>query len=574
MGTNTDNYSPCKLSSVRAIRHEMVSNANLRDDILELRMRHCIAIQSVIRLAPPKSLLEVEPKDTEPTLTSLLSLSPGALLVAESGDASPFETLEELNKELDTRLSFDWVLPTQPTPRTVAMVGGRRLYDMNRGQYGARGLFEAAHALGMAVIVLDAPGHWLESKTYAHLRHDFIAIDVAAGDAKLPMIIAEAIKEQKVDGIVTFSDEFVISTAKAAELLGLPTEPVDAILRAHHKDETRKVVNNPNIQSVRLDSLAQLDDPVILGSLANLEYPLIAKPCRAGASRGVRKCHEISTLRQAIKDMDDDGLTKYGVQIETYVDGPEIDANFVLWNGELLFCEISDDFPCPADAVDATLEANFAETLMVHPTSLNPTEAKLIQSTLHQNLLKLGFRSGVLHVEARMRNSSKFYRELDGIEDLAAVEGPKGQPEVVLIEVNARPPGFDPVWATLHTYGVDLCALQFLQALGDRERYRAMSKPFAGPPHQFWCGDRQIPMHRDSIYMPPDFFERVFGMLPEVKPYVLAAEFKVEPGSTVSPRAGSGFVAYFLLCSRTSRRHLLEMCDSVFRASLKVLDGA
>jgi hypothetical protein len=40
------------------------------------------------------------------------------------------------------------------------------------------------------------------------------------------------LKDQNVNGVVTFLDEYVIATAKAAEILGLPTEPLEAVVRA------------------------------------------------------------------------------------------------------------------------------------------------------------------------------------------------------------------------------------------------------------------------------------------------------------------------------------------------------
>ncbi|KAK3358789.1 hypothetical protein B0T25DRAFT_74950 [Lasiosphaeria hispida] len=599
-GSETDVVAPYAISSAlgtlvgACMAHGTAGNKNIaivakvvlvprggflcRQDILELRMRHSEHVASVVRFATPDGGFPAVPAEGgRATLPALLSSSPGALLGKES-QAPPEETMELLASELKHRLSFDWVLPTQPLPRTVAMLGGRRLYDMAREQYGAKGLLEAAQALGISVIVLDASGHWLEGETYSHLRDDFVAIDMAAGDARLPLHIAETLKGRQLDGIVTFSDELVIATAKAAEMLGLPTEPAALIVQAHYKDATRRVVRNPGVQVVRLDDAEQLNDSHTVGRLANLEYPLIVKPCRAAASRGVRKVGELSALRQAIRKMDDEGLTKHGILIETYVDGPEVDANLVLWDGELLFCEISDDFPCSADAADATIADDFSETLMVHPTALDPNEVELLQSVLHENLLQLGFRSGVFHVEARVQHSSMCYEDINGIQDLVHSEAEgapkKGPPGVFLVEVNARPPGFDATWATLHTYGVDMGALQFLYALGDRERYKALSQPFSEPAHQFWCGNRQVPMHRENIYVPPDFFERVFAELPEVVPYLVRAEFFAEPGSTVSPRAGSGFVAFIILFSRKSRMHVVEMCDRVLRVSMNVLDSA
>jgi hypothetical protein len=39
------------------------------------------------------------------------------------------------------------------------------------------------------------------------------------------------------------------------------------------------------------------------------------------------------------------------VLIEEYCDGPEVDCNFVLWDGQILFFQVIDNFPCAGDAV-------------------------------------------------------------------------------------------------------------------------------------------------------------------------------------------------------------------------------
>ncbi|KAI0417870.1 hypothetical protein F5X98DRAFT_386698 [Xylaria grammica] len=528
-----------------------------RNDILSLRMVHCPYIEAIINYSVHDVALSPILSHNPTNLLPLLSSSPGALLLKHSS-VSYLGTLEMLEMEVKTRLSFDWVLPTQPAASSIAVIGGRPLYDMERGSYGFRGPFEAAQALGISLIVLDRPGHWLEGEKHSYLRQDFIAIDVS-DDTALPMIIADALKGKQLDGIITFSDEFVIATAKAAEALSLPTEPVQAILQAHYKDGTRNALHSSGIQTVRVESSEQLQEPTI--------------PCRGGASRGVRKARNHSDLQTAIQKMEKDGLSKHGVLIEQYIDGPEVDANFALWNGEVVFCEISDDFPCPGDLSDATTDDDFAETYMVLPSSLPAKELEILKSSLHQSLLELGFRSGVFHVEARVKNSSMRYQETDGILDLInAPDAGAEEPDAFLIEVNARPPGLTVVYSTLYTYGVDYCALQFLRVLGDRDRFDALCKPFSSQT-QYWCVNIHVPIHRDNILVPHDFFDRVLGQLPEVAPHVARAEFYTQPGNVVSPIRGVGFFAYFTIHSRVSRRHLLEMTARVREVSRQVVDG-
>ncbi|KAM5446300.1 hypothetical protein MaudCBS49596_006709 [Microsporum audouinii] len=550
-----------------------------RSDILELRMRNSTFVGSVVRFPTPSdghfSSIAAAHRDKSDLLT-LLSSAPGALLAKQQSLTSRYETLDVLEEELRVRLSFDWVLTTKPIIRKVALIGGRPMFDLQRGSFGHQGTFEAALALGISVDVVDRPGHWLEGEAHSHLRNSFVAVDMT-NDAELPSRIAKVLKGRGIHAIVTFSDEVVIATAKAAEMLGLPTEPAQAILRAHNKYETRKLLdsNNSQSQTLRLDSAAQLDDSSVAMQLANMQYPLVVKPCRDGASRGVKKVNNYASMRQVVQELEESGFSKYGILLETYIGGPEVDANFVLLDGEVLFCEISDELPCQADAMDATYSDNFAETIMLLPSRLDPKETRLIQSSLHQSLLKLGFRSGVFHVEARVQNSSMRYKETDGILDLTDTAGSTKKEskavDVFLLEVNVRPPGLHCVFATTYTYGVDFYGLQLLRALEDRERFMALSKPFSCHA-QYWCAIVMIPIHRENIIVPDDLCDRVIEQLPEITPYVSRAE-RITWAKVVSPVGGTGFIGYFLLYSRTSRRHLLEMGDRVREVSQKILDS-
>jgi Biotin carboxylase len=476
-----------------------------------------------------------------------LPSSPGAFLLKKVKRL----TAEMLEEDLKVRLSFDWILPTKPTRCKIAMVGGRPAFNITKGSFGHQGAYEATKALDISMVILDHPGHWLQDEKYSYIRDGFIAIDVT-DDAGLPGRIVEALKGKGFDGLLTLSDEFVIPTAKAAETLGLPTEPIASFLQAHNKYEARKLLS-PNIQSLLVNSVAQLEDLAVAAQLQNFQYPLIVKPCRGGGSRGVKKAKDPSSLHQAVKQLEETGLSKHGILIETYIDGPEVDANFALWDGDLLFCEISDDFPCQADAIDASVADNFAETVMILPSLLDPEELQDIQTSLYQGLLKLGFRSGVFHLEARVKNSSMRYQETDGVIELAHTgSNASSKPEVVLIEVNARPPGLQAIFAVAYTFGVDYTALQILRALDDRERFAALAQPFA-PHSQYHCEIFFIPVHRENIRVPENFCEQVLQQLPEIAPHVTRAE-RTALKKVVSPVGGTGFIAYFLIWSRTSRK--------------------
>ncbi|RAH47568.1 uncharacterized protein BO95DRAFT_358634, partial [Aspergillus brunneoviolaceus CBS 621.78] len=579
-----------------------------RSDILDLRMRHSEFISAVIRFTDCQDYLlgsGGREGEEEASILPLLASSPGALLLKQSThDSSPLDTLQLLQDDLAMRLSFPWILPTQPKPRRVAVIGGRGMYDVHGRTYGSQGFFEAAHALGVSLIVLDQHDHWLAGEAYAHLREEFIALDLSAR-ANLPERIAAAVRGRAIDGIVTFTDEYVVTTAEAAESLGLPTEPAAAMRQAHHKHEMRRLLlsqqqqtdNNKNnnarstqVQAIHLHSAAQLDHPppALANQLAALQYPLVVKPCRGQFSTGVMKVADEASLRQAaaILGRKDPRLAEQGILLETYVAGPELDANFVLLDGVVLFLEVTDNFPCSGDDRSATLEANFAETLQISNTRLPAREIEVIREKLGRSLRALGLRSGVFHVEARMRNSAMRYeRVVESVvrDDSSEGKGGVPQPDPFLIEVNVRPPGTGGTWSTLYTYGVDLGALQLLRALNDHERFRALSSPFRVPRGQhhpgdgggaqYWNAHCMVPVHRDWVRVPADFFERVYQAIPEIVPYVSRAELSVEPGTLVPSAGEVPWIGYLLMHSRVSRRHLLGMYARFAGACRAVLDA-
>ena len=83
------------------------------------------------------------------------------------------------------------------------------------------------------------------------------------------------------------------------------------------------------------------------------------------------------------------------VNVEEYCDGPEIDVNIVMLDSEILYAEIADDFPKAGDDQDAS-SGVFKETAMLYPSALPSAEQEMALASLHQTLLNIGLRSGIL----------------------------------------------------------------------------------------------------------------------------------------------------------------------------------
>ncbi|KAF4438149.1 ATP-grasp fold [Fusarium austroafricanum] len=552
-----------------------------RSDIVEKRMFLSIFVDRVVSFGSWNRRLTAFSASEQGSLLSLLVYSPAAIITKQVAFCRDQSWRALLKRDLNMRLSFDWIVPNKPASYTVALVAGRHMNDEQRVVYRAQGFLEAAHSLGIAITVIDAPGHWLEDEKYAHLRDDFIAMDLSL-TPDLPHRIVERVRDRCFDGIVTFTDDYVIAIAEVAEMLCLPTEPARAVWRAHHKNEMRSVVENDGVQTLYLDNVEQLEAPGMLEKLGAMRYPLIVKPSYGCNSAGVQKVANNADMREAVYLLGREGLADEGIMLETFVDGPEVDCNFVLCNGKVSFLEVADDLPSAGDATNATPSDNFFETAMISNSALPSREVNILRSSLHKNLLRLGLGWGVYHVEGRMMNSSMQYKDAhgNGTMDLVTKDNSTNhRPSAFLIEANVRPSGIAGSQATMSTYGVDFDGLHLLRAVGDRERFEALSKPFLFPDDagggggaQFWAARGLIPVHREGILVPDNFFQRVFEKVPDVAPFTYRAEVDKKPGTVVSPRGGVGLLAHFLLYSRVSRRHVVDMYYRVAAAAKEVLD--
>jgi biotin carboxylase len=312
-------------------------------------------------------------------------------------------------------------------------------------------------------------------------------------------------------------------------------------------------------------------------------FPLIVKPCTGWNSDCVVKVRDLEELRAAVRRASarhaDSAAKNTGVVIEPYVDGPEVDANFVVLDGEVLFCDVTDDFPCSGDLVEGKA-ANFMETLMDVPSALPQNEQAMMVESLRQSIKRCGFASGIFHCEARVRNSNAYYkpREDNGILDLhVRSESVTKSPSCYLHEVNARPPGYINCVAALLAYGVDYYAIRLLLALGpsENERIKALAQPFLGGKPQYTLGIAVLPPTREGIMGSEDAVGEFLEANPDLQEHVVFHQTVKERGEVVQGPDSSELwcVGYVIVASPEGRKACLELAQSVReRFDYKLLD--
>lgn len=540
-----------------------------RCDFLERRMECCEHIAKTVSfLSPLQKISGITPFQVTPDcLLSTLPSAIGGMFIQDPGSTDAKATLQELDCEMKNRLSFHWLVPGAVSRKRVAWVQGREDIESSRSAY------EAAWALGISLVIIDQTGHWLQDDNgpYAYLREAFIPVNIEV-DVSFPQRVIDAVRDypEPIHGLVTISDVRLAGIAKACEILGLPTSPSDAFLIAGDKARSRMLEPDCN-ESFSLSTAEEM--PAFLDNHRGmpLHFPLIVKPCLGWNSDCVSKVTNEVELIEAIHKASERhaGATapRTAVIVEPYIGGPEVDANFVLLEGEILFFEISDDFPSNADADDATHQDHFQETQILFPTALPEREVAALRDSLHRSILRQGFTSGVFHCEARIRNSRVQYTVQDGILDLEEkTEPPSGEVSVYLLENNARPPGYLETVAVHLNYGVDYYALQLLFSLGSTEsaRIRALAQPFTNGP-QFTLSAMIIQQTRAGIMKTADAGEEFLRSHPHMRDQIPNFKTQKKGGDVLEgPLASSlWWIANFSVFSRVSRRDCLKLVEYI-----------
>ncbi|KAL1844008.1 hypothetical protein VTJ49DRAFT_6412 [Mycothermus thermophilus] len=578
-----------------------VAGTVIRSDFLSYRLNGSPLIHSVrsflspLQAVTPTPILtpSTQPRD-KPSLLNLLATSHGGL-IANGTPASPPQspppttpllTLPSLTTALNTdllyRLSTPWTVPHPLTRRRIFWIQGRAHITASQQFYAA------AHALGITLVVCDVPGHWMEpddatQNPWARYREAFVPMNIDA-DEGLAERIVQAVRAypEEVHGVVCISDVRLAAVARACEVLGLPTEGSEAYRVAGDKGLTRRLEEEVyGRESFVLEGAEGLER-VFEEREGRLRYPLIVKPCTGWNSDAVTKVRDEEELRLAVKRAAErhanSAARNTRVVVEPYISGPEVDANFIILDGEELFCDIVDDFPCPGDLVPAeggdkgrTFAANFMETLMDVPTALPEEEQSVVRESLCRSIARAGFKSGVFHCEARVRDSAHEYRPradngLLDVHEKEAGTGEQRKASCYLHEINARTPGYINCVAALLAHGVDYYAIRLLLALGEegKERIRALAQPFARNKPQYTLGIVVLPPKREGIMGSEDAVGEFLEANPDLAKHVVFYQTVKQRGEFVQGPDSTELwcVGYLIVASRRGRTEVLELSDA------------
>jgi biotin carboxylase len=299
--------------------------------------------------------------------------------------------------------------------------------------YRAADFLRAASALGATVVIASEDESPLLGERA--IRVDLSDPEAAAG----AMVDRE--DRLPVDAVVAVDDRGVLPAAHAAQRLGLPHNPPDAVAATRDKARMRALLAKGEVSQPDFEVLHDDDQP-------SLPYPIVLKPLDRSGSTGVIRVDDATDARATIERIrtivGDPGAP---VIAETFVPGVEVSVEAILRAGVLDVLAVFDK-PDPLDG------PYFEETIYVTPSAHASDE---LARVVADGCAAIGLTEGPVHAEARITDDGR----------------------VVLIEVAARSIGGLCSRALTFGAGVSLEEVILRHALSlpfdDIERERAAS---------------------------------------------------------------------------------------------------
>src|SRR5882724_9850187 len=269
----------------------------------------------------------------------------------------------------------------------------------------------AAGLLGVEVIAASDVCHQLAGiweETPVALR--FRDAEAAAEE------LARGVRERSPVAVLGVDDLTALVAALAAEQLGLPHNPPEAVAAARNKALSREKLRDAGVPVPRFELVpTELAGAELEGLLERAPYPCVVKPLVLSGSRGVIRADNREQLRAAlarvaallrspdVAQRRDPDLPR--VLVEEFFHAPEVALEGLLVSGRLQVLALFDK-PDPLDG------PYFEETLYLTPSRLPVATQQAIGDTVQAAAAALGLIEGPVHAELRHNEEGVWLIEL------------------------------------------------------------------------------------------------------------------------------------------------------------------
>jgi biotin carboxylase len=286
--------------------------------------------------------------------------------------------------------------PTEPVKKLLLV--------MSPHSYRSQAFLDAARRLRVETMVaMDA-----SEETGAMPIPVDLEVDFRDPDAAVESLIALA-RSRTPQAIVAIDDGALFIASRAAEAVGLPYNPCDALRAASNKYEMRRRFAAAGVPSPAFRHHTIYENPRAIA--AELEYPVVVKPLHLSGSRGVIRADDDESFVAAFERLarllrePGTGPEPKSMLVETYLPGFEVELEGILADGVLTTLAILDK-PDPLEG------PFFEETILTTPSRLPAVVQGRIEDCAGRAAAALGLRTGPVHAEMRIDKGEPWMLEL------------------------------------------------------------------------------------------------------------------------------------------------------------------
>lgn len=341
----------------------------------------------------------------------------------------------------------------------------------------------AAHKQGYYVITCD----YLPNNVAHKVSDEYVNFSTTDKEG-----ILEWAKGNHIDGIVTFTDSGVVTTAYVQHHLGLPQiGPLKSVEILQNKARFRQFLTENGFNVPKAKGYKRYEEAI--RDVDYFRWPVIVKPVDSAGSKGVTKLETPDKLHEAA-----DFALQYSIMgkfiVEEFIEkqGCSSDSDCFSVDGQFKFISFS------AQRFDERAAGIHTPAAYSWPSTLGKESEEKLSSELQRLITLLGMRTSIYNIETRVGTDGKPY----------------------IMEVTPRGGGNRLAEMLRLATGVDMITAAVCAAVGDPVN-GVEQKPYDG----FWA---EIIVHAGKTGI-LDHIE----IAPEVEPFVREKDFWFKKGDAV-----------------------------------------
>lgn len=269
--------------------------------------------------------------------------------------------------------------------------------------YRTADFMTAAAALGAEVVV--ASDHRLAIAPA--MGHRPLTVNFDRPEEAADRIVARA-ERMPLDAVIPVDDRGVEVAARAAARLGLPHNPIEAVVATRNKGALRAALTRAGMPQPAWRLVPHGCD---VGEGAHaVGWPCVLKPLSLSGSRGVIRADSLASARRAaerVRAVIAEGCRnpQEELLVESYVPGTEVALEGLLRDGKLEVLALFDK-PDPLEG------PFFEETIYVTPARIPNRNADAIAARVGEACRALGLSDGPVHAEVRWHQGDAWVLEV------------------------------------------------------------------------------------------------------------------------------------------------------------------